>query len=85
MYRIQQAAEEQWTIVDERDEVVFTGTLRGCEDWLDFQENAERRSTGNPGFWRGFLRGMRALLWFRTKSREMRGAADDSETEGGET
>jgi hypothetical protein len=28
-----------WTIVDMRDQVVFTGTKRDCEDWLDYQEN----------------------------------------------
>ena len=29
----------RWAIVDETDQVHFQGTLRECEDWLDFQEN----------------------------------------------
>jgi hypothetical protein len=29
----------RWAIVDETDRVHFQGTLRECEDWLDFQEN----------------------------------------------
>jgi hypothetical protein len=28
-----------WTIIDAREQVVFTGTKRDCEDWLDYQDN----------------------------------------------
>lgn len=28
-----------WTIIDPRDQVVFTGTKQDCEDWLDYQDN----------------------------------------------
>src|SRR5438309_11309992 len=40
MYRIHSVSGDQWTIVDDRDDVVFAGTKQRCEDWLDFQENA---------------------------------------------
>jgi hypothetical protein len=30
---------DAWTIIDARDQVVFTGTKRDCEDWLDYQDN----------------------------------------------
>lgn len=60
MYRIQTSTGAQWTIVDEREEVVFVGTLRECEDWLDFQENAQRKSRESRGWlsqlWRWFRR-----------------------------
>lgn len=51
MYRIQPVTGDQWTIVDERDESVFVGTLKQCEDWLDFQENASGRSQTRGGWW----------------------------------
>jgi hypothetical protein len=28
-----------WTIIDACDRVVFTGTKKDCEDWLDYQDN----------------------------------------------
>jgi hypothetical protein len=28
-----------WAVVDSGDDVVFTGTKRDCEDWLDWQDN----------------------------------------------
>ncbi len=28
-----------WTIIDACDQVVFTGTKKDCEDWLDYQDN----------------------------------------------
>jgi hypothetical protein len=43
MRRIDSVVGEQWTIVDERGRVVFVGTKQGCEDWLDYQDNAQRR------------------------------------------
>jgi hypothetical protein len=43
MRRIDSVVGEQWTIVDERGGVVFVGTKQGCEDWLDYQDNAQRR------------------------------------------
>jgi hypothetical protein len=30
---------EAWTIIDACDQVVFTGTKKDCEDWLDYQDN----------------------------------------------
>jgi len=33
------ASGDIWTIIDSREQVVFTGTKRDCEDWLDWQDN----------------------------------------------
>ena len=41
MLRILPAIAGQWTIVDDHETVLFAGTLRQCEDWLDFQENSQ--------------------------------------------
>ena len=34
----------QWQIVDGRGQTVFVGTKRQAEDWLDYQENAQRQA-----------------------------------------
>ena len=39
MYQVLAVEGDQWTIVDDRDEVVFIGTKQTCEDWLDSQDN----------------------------------------------
>lgn len=84
MYRIQQTTDGQWTIVDERDEVALVGTLRECEDWLDFQENAERLSAGHPGWWRGIVRGMLGLVGLRHKTMAKEQSSGDAAPSEGE-
>jgi hypothetical protein len=44
MYRVRDIQRDQWMIVDDRDQTVFVGTKRQAEDWLDYQENAQRRA-----------------------------------------
>lgn len=39
MYRLQILRADRWSILDERDDEVFQGTLTECEYWLDGQEN----------------------------------------------
>lgn len=39
MYRLQLFQADQWSLLDERDEEVFRGSLSECESWLDRQEN----------------------------------------------
>jgi hypothetical protein len=48
MFRVEYVPE--WKIVDENDKVVFVGTMRQAEDWLDFRENAQRQ-TLSTGVW----------------------------------
>ena len=46
MYRVQ-IVEKSCRVVDDEDRVVFVGSLRECEEWLDATENqatAEERS-----------------------------------------
>jgi hypothetical protein len=44
MYRIENVSgENAWLIVDLKNRVVFTGTMQQAEDWLDSQENVNRR------------------------------------------
>jgi len=50
MYRIRSICADQWTIVNESDRVVFTGTMRQCEDWLDYAENHEAKERYAPGW-----------------------------------
>ena len=42
MFGIEPTDGDAWTIVDEDQQVVFVGSLRACEDWLDYQDNAHR-------------------------------------------
>lgn len=61
-------------MVDADDVPVFTGTLRECEDWLDYHENLERTSV---------LR--RVLNWFRRRrstADEPHGPHDDPGVSG---
>lgn len=39
MFQLRPAQGDTWQILNARDEKVFTGSLRQCEDWLDQQEN----------------------------------------------
>ena len=42
MFQLRPADRETWQILNSSDELVFTGSLRECEDWLDHQENLGR-------------------------------------------
>lgn len=39
MYRLQLIQADQWSLLDERDDEVFRGSLPDCESWLDRREN----------------------------------------------
>jgi hypothetical protein len=43
MYRIECADGDQWKILDESHSLVFVGTKRQAEDWLDHRENIQRQ------------------------------------------
>ena len=43
MHCIHSVSGDLWTIVNERDELVFQGTKQRCEDWLDDKDNARPR------------------------------------------
>ncbi|MGQ0634349.1 MAG: hypothetical protein ACT4QC_07060 [Planctomycetaceae bacterium] len=60
MYRIQPETGERWTIVDLADQVVFAGSLRQCEDWLDQQENLVAKPAG-------------LLAWYQKMWRKLKG------------
>ena len=59
MYRLQILRADRWSILDDRDEEVFHGTLTECESWLDAREN-RTASTGPLASRRVGLRD-----WFR--------------------
>ena len=42
MFQLRPAERDTWQILNSSDELVFTGSLRQCEDWLDHQENLTR-------------------------------------------
>jgi hypothetical protein len=44
-FRVDSVSGDQWTIINERDQVMFVGTKRQCEDWLDCHENAQPRQS----------------------------------------
>jgi hypothetical protein len=82
MYRIQPAAGEQWAIVDERDESVYVGSLRGCEDWLDFQENVKARlPVEEKGWWRRLWRLFRKSPASRESGGKLGEVSQPNETE----
>jgi hypothetical protein len=69
MYRIQTGPAD-WAVLGERNERMFSGTPRECEDWLDQQENVHAsRSEPIAGrrwfFLAGAISGGRR--WFRTE------------------
>lgn len=41
-YSIRHVEADRWTVINDDDVAVFTGSLRDCEDWLDSWENASR-------------------------------------------
>lgn len=56
MYRILPQPGSLWTIVDQSEAVVFVGTLRECEDWLDAQDRARVSRSTQENSIRRFLR-----------------------------
>lgn len=52
MYRLQLLQADQWSLLDERDDEVFRGTLSDCESWLDDQDHPppQRRSSSFSNF-----------------------------------
>jgi hypothetical protein len=53
-YRVHSVHGDQWTIIDDRDQVVFVGTMRQCEDWLDCHDNSQPR----PSFVKAWIRAL---------------------------
>lgn len=53
--RLASAENGQWSILDEDDQVLFTGPLSQCEAWLDYQECRQQASWGSRmwSFFRG--------------------------------
>jgi hypothetical protein len=51
MYRMEYVNDgNKWMIVDVQDRVVFIGSMQQAEDWLDSQENLNRRPS-QAGAW----------------------------------
>jgi hypothetical protein len=58
MYRIEYVNDgNRWMIVDVKDRVVFIGTMQQAEDWLDSQENLNRRPSQVGAWLRRVFRG----------------------------
>jgi hypothetical protein len=68
MYRINSAAGNRSSIVDEEEQVRFVGTLRQCEDWLDAQENCPSQES-------------RFTAWARRAWHVLRGISSDPPAE----
>jgi hypothetical protein len=51
MYRIGPTNAQVWTIVDDREQVVFTGSRLECEEWLDHRENLARAQARPATTW----------------------------------
>ena len=45
MYRLQLHHADVWSILDEREEEVFRGSLAECESWLDAEERRAAAET----------------------------------------
>jgi hypothetical protein len=56
LYRVGPVAGDRWTIVDEDGGIMFAGTKRQCEDWLDWRENSRARTGILSAFWRMLFR-----------------------------
>lgn len=48
MFQLRPAPDNNWQIVNLSEEMVFTGTLRQCEEWLDHYENVHLRPRRRP-------------------------------------
>ena len=67
MYGIQIRSGKQWAVVDGCEQTMCVGTMRQCEDWLDFRDNNPRGAVdsrggicGSEGLWRAVPIG---LFW----------------------
>ncbi|MGE5191559.1 MAG: hypothetical protein ACM3U2_03600 [Deltaproteobacteria bacterium] len=69
MFHVEFISGDQWKVVDENKNVVFVGTMREAEEWLDLQENVQRRPVpARRRRWKllGALRGLlakRSAAW----------------------
>lgn len=48
-YEVRPAQDGLWTVVNDRDQIVFTGNWQQCEDWLDLQQNIGTQPRTNRG------------------------------------
>jgi hypothetical protein len=56
MYRIEfVSVGKRWMVVDGDDRVAFIGTMQQAEDWLDSQENLNRRPFHAGAWFRGLF------------------------------
>ena len=65
MYRVEYVVGHHWSVIDASGRTVFVGTKQRVEDWLDRQENIQRRPSPDPprhGQDRRFLRMLRHLV-----------------------
>jgi hypothetical protein len=62
MFRVEPAQGDQWRIIDEKDQVVFVGTVQQAEDWLDFHENAQRHAAPAGAWLRNFFDALRRVF-----------------------
>ncbi len=69
MFRLHHIDKSEWAVMNEEDEIVFSGTSLACEDWLDSQENLDR-SRGARGLLRSLWSGIRALAGRRSAQRD---------------
>jgi hypothetical protein len=61
MYSIQYVKGDQWQVMDESDKAVFVGKKQQVEDWLDHEENLQRRSSPHQSV-DSIVRSLRQLI-----------------------
>ncbi len=62
MFHVERAAGDQWKVIDEDHKIVFIGTMRQAEDWLDFQENVRRQPVPTGVWLRNYVDALRRVL-----------------------
>lgn len=64
MFLLREESEGRWSVTDQAGELIFTGTLAECEDWLDSQEARQAKSVWGR-VWSWFRRlAVRSGGWF---------------------
>lgn len=62
MYRIEVLFGDRWAVVGQDGQTECVGTMRQCEDWLDFQENRAANQVQGPSGRRPRMADSRSLL-----------------------
>ena len=62
MYRVQSITNDRWEIADSQDRLVFVGTKRQAEEWLDYQDNAVPQPAHRGAWARALFQSLRRFV-----------------------